>query len=287
MDDLIQQGANAFKSGNRETARKLLITAVKQYPDNERAWGWMYNACNTDQERIQCLKQILRINPKNEKANQLLNQLTGFDFPLDEPPSSAPIGQSVSAPAPTSAPSIRSKMPAVPMENVGGYIKSILMPNEKVLAVAKIHWVIFITPVIFTILAIISTIATFASFALVSSTNSLSNSTMGILLISSNCCIPFWLIGIIGFVISFIRHKTTEFALTDKRVIGKYGIIRRNSLELVLGKVESISVNQDIGGRIFDYGTLVVTGSGGTHQVFPYIAEPIEMKKTINTILAE
>lgn len=95
MDDLIQQGANAFKAGDKETARKLLITAVKQNPDNERAWGWMYNVCNTDQERIQCLKQMLRINPKNEKANQLLNQLTGFDFPLDAPLSSVPIGQNV------------------------------------------------------------------------------------------------------------------------------------------------------------------------------------------------
>jgi hypothetical protein len=85
MENLIEQGANAFKSGDRETARKNFITAVKQYPNDERAWGWMYSVCNTDQERIHCLKQVVRINPKNEKANQLLDQLTGFDFPLDIP----------------------------------------------------------------------------------------------------------------------------------------------------------------------------------------------------------
>lgn len=50
MDDLIQQGVNAFKSGDRETARKLLITSVKQNPDSERAWGWMYNVCSADQD---------------------------------------------------------------------------------------------------------------------------------------------------------------------------------------------------------------------------------------------
>ena len=43
MDDLIKQGADAFRAGNRDEARKLLLTAVKQYPDNERAWGWLYN----------------------------------------------------------------------------------------------------------------------------------------------------------------------------------------------------------------------------------------------------
>jgi Tfp pilus assembly protein PilF len=45
MDDLIKQGAAAFKAGDLETARKLLTEAVKQFPDDERAWGWMYNIC--------------------------------------------------------------------------------------------------------------------------------------------------------------------------------------------------------------------------------------------------
>lgn len=93
MDDLIQQGANALKSGDLETARRLLAQAVKQQPDNERAWGWMYNACNTGQERIHCLKQILRINPHNEKANQALNELIGFTAPLETPRAQAIPGQ--------------------------------------------------------------------------------------------------------------------------------------------------------------------------------------------------
>jgi hypothetical protein len=85
MDDLLQQGVQAYRAGKRDEARKFFITLVKQSQDDERAWGWMYNVCNTDQERIHCLKQVVRINPKNEKANQLLNQLIGFDFPLNIP----------------------------------------------------------------------------------------------------------------------------------------------------------------------------------------------------------
>ena len=75
MDDLLQQGITAYKAGKRDEARKLFITAVKQNPDNERAWGGMYEVSGNDKERIYCLKQMLRINPKNEKADQLLNQL--------------------------------------------------------------------------------------------------------------------------------------------------------------------------------------------------------------------
>lgn len=75
MDDLLQKGIEAYKAGKRDEARKIFISIVKQSPDNERAWGRLYDVANNDQERTQCLKQILRINPKNEKAKEFLNQL--------------------------------------------------------------------------------------------------------------------------------------------------------------------------------------------------------------------
>ena len=76
MDDLLQQGIAVYRAGQRDEARKYFISALKQNRNDERIWGWMYNVCNNDTERIDCLKQILRINPKNEKANQLLAKLT-------------------------------------------------------------------------------------------------------------------------------------------------------------------------------------------------------------------
>ena len=85
MDDLIKQGATAFKAGDLERARKILAEAIKQFPDDERAWGWMYNACDNDEERIHCLKQMVRINPNNEKANRLLIELMNSDLPLKNP----------------------------------------------------------------------------------------------------------------------------------------------------------------------------------------------------------
>jgi hypothetical protein len=52
MDDLLQQGITAYKAGKRDEARKFFITVVKQNPDNEHAWGWMYQVLNNDQEQI-------------------------------------------------------------------------------------------------------------------------------------------------------------------------------------------------------------------------------------------
>jgi len=85
MEDLLQQGITAYKAGKRDEARRIFLTVVKQNIDSERAWGWMNNVCKTDQERIHCLKQVLRINPKNEKARQMLDQLLVPTFASDLP----------------------------------------------------------------------------------------------------------------------------------------------------------------------------------------------------------
>ncbi len=90
MNDLLQQGITAYKAGKRDEARNIFIALVEQTPDNERAWGWMYNVCNTDKGRIHCLKQIIRINPKNEKANQLLAKFTKTNFSTKQLPQLAP-----------------------------------------------------------------------------------------------------------------------------------------------------------------------------------------------------
>jgi tetratricopeptide (TPR) repeat protein len=86
MDELLEQGVIAFRAGKRDEARKFFIAFVKQNPNNERGWGWMYEASSEDKERTYCLKQMLRINPKNEKANELLNQIINTKPPFQPPP---------------------------------------------------------------------------------------------------------------------------------------------------------------------------------------------------------
>jgi len=74
MDNL-QSGIDAFKAGKRDEARKFFIAAMKEEPNNENVWGWLYQVSNNDNERIQALKKVVTINPKNEQAKQLLAKL--------------------------------------------------------------------------------------------------------------------------------------------------------------------------------------------------------------------
>lgn len=106
MDDILQQGITAYKAGKRNEARKIFITFIKQNPESERGWGWMYEVSVDDKERIYCLKQMLRINPKNEKANQLLDKLLAPPLSFNTPTPSSP--QLISSPLPSTTKSLPS-----------------------------------------------------------------------------------------------------------------------------------------------------------------------------------
>jgi uncharacterized membrane protein YdbT with pleckstrin-like domain len=84
-----------------------------------------------------------------------------------------------------------------------------------------------------------------------------------------------------------ITWFSSEFAVTNKRVIAKVGFFRSHSMELLLSKVEGLTVDQDLFGRILGYGTLGITGTGGTQERFDTIAGPWEFRtKTQEQIAA-
>ena len=96
---------------------------------------------------------------------------------------------------------------------------------------------------------------------------------LGILLLG------FFGLGLVLFVVAYLRYISTELAFTNKRVIAKFGFISRKTIEMNIGKVESIQVNQGILGRIFDYGSLVVSGAGNPQAPIPGIAAPMAFRK--------
>ncbi len=91
--------------------------------------------------------------------------------------------------------------------------------------------------------------------------------------------------GLILIIIAVLRVMTTELALTNKRVIAKTGFIRRDTVELRLDRVEGLMVSQDIIGRMLNYGTVVVTGTGGIKTPIPFISNPIDFRRVVNEYL--
>jgi uncharacterized membrane protein YdbT with pleckstrin-like domain len=81
------------------------------------------------------------------------------------------------------------------------------------------------------------------------------------------------------FIAPHIDKYTDEFAITNKRVIIKTGLISRKTFEMNHSKIESVNVDQGILGRILGYGTIRIVGSGGTKEVFPKIQRPLQFRK--------
>lgn len=83
------------------------------------------------------------------------------------------------------------------------------------------------------------------------------------------------------FVWEQVIYTTSEFAVTDRRVIVKVGWIKRRTLETMLGKIEALGVDQGLLGRLLGFGTITVTGTGGTQETFHQIAAPLEFRKQV------
>ena len=80
-------------------------------------------------------------------------------------------------------------------------------------------------------------------------------------------------------LLPLVEYVTSEFAVTNKRVIMKTGWISRQVLELNLHKIESVNVDQSLLGRLLGYGTITIIGTGGTRETFDRIAHPLAFRK--------
>jgi len=86
------------------------------------------------------------------------------------------------------------------------------------------------------------------------------------------------------FIPTLVDFLTTKFIVTNKRIIMKMGLIRRRTIEMNIYQVESVSVYQGVLGRILEYGTISVSGIGGSRLTFIKIANPLAFRKAFQRI---
>jgi uncharacterized membrane protein YdbT with pleckstrin-like domain len=86
-------------------------------------------------------------------------------------------------------------------------------------------------------------------------------------------------LGLIFWGFAYIKYKTTELAVTNKRVIVKSGFVSRRTVEININKVESIQVDQSLWGRAFNFGTLLISGAGYPQAPILGISDPMRFRK--------
>lgn len=81
-----------------------------------------------------------------------------------------------------------------------------------------------------------------------------------------------------------LERHLSEFVITNRRIIIKTGFIARSTFEMNLSKIESVNVDQSVSGRIFNYGSITIIGTGGTRETFNNIAHPLEFRKAFQEL---
>jgi len=158
---------------------------------------------------------------------------------------------------------------------IGEYSRTTLQKDETPLYYTTLHWIVFVKAGIVYLFLGGLPIAPIMAFT------------------SHEPGIGFWLMVwnllwvAICFLPAFISYKTSEFTVTDKRLIVKIGFIRRQTHEIFISKLESVSVDQGILERMFDAGTIITSGTGGTKQKFPNVSTPLKLRSAIQEVQAE
>ncbi len=88
------------------------------------------------------------------------------------------------------------------------------------------------------------------------------------------------------FIYPLVKRNTSEFVITNMRVILKTGWISRKSFEMNLNKIETVNVEQSIWGRMFGFGTITIVGTGGSREQAENILHPLEFRKKFQEISA-
>ena len=94
----------------------------------------------------------------------------------------------------------------------------------------------------------------------------------------------FVVIGIFIFIAKYVEKWTTERALTNRRLIIKRGLIRRNTEEISCNRIEEVNLSQTIIQRILGSGNILVKGVGFGEILLRDIDDPLTVQKKINEL---
>ena len=147
-----------------------------------------------------------------------------------------------------------------------GYVQRVLQPGEQVRHISSIHWIVYWLGVAVALLAVIA--------YWLSETRLLPG-------LWRYTAYALALVAMVLLIQQWFQWWVTEIAVTNRRVIYKKGLVRRQTNEMNMDKVESVQIDQTILGRMLDYGDVTILGTGEGFETLRTIASPIELRNSI------
>jgi uncharacterized membrane protein YdbT with pleckstrin-like domain len=147
------------------------------------------------------------------------------------------------------------------------YVTRVLQPGERIVYATKLHWFVYLRALVLLVICLALALAAWKT-----SDNANLNLAFGI------AAAMFALLALASGLRAFVKRTSTELAVTDQRVIYKTGLVARHTLEMNRARVESVTVDQTVIGRLFSYGTVVVRGVGSAFEPIRNISDPLEFR---------
>ena len=149
-----------------------------------------------------------------------------------------------------------------------GYVDRVLQPGEQVIHKSRLHWLVYGRAIL--LLA--------AAVAVALAAQQAPDEWRGVL--------DYVALALLGLAVllalaAAIRRASTELVVTDQRIIFKRGVISRHTVEMNRSKIESVDVDQSLLGRMLNYGTVVVRGTGGSLEPLANIESPLQLRSRI------
>lgn len=85
--------------------------------------------------------------------------------------------------------------------------------------------------------------------------------------------------GLLLIPLGYLVLRSNEAGITNKRLIAKAGLIKRDTVEIPIKKVSSLQIKQGIAGRLFGYGSLVISDTGSAHAPIRFIKDPMRFRQ--------
>jgi uncharacterized membrane protein YdbT with pleckstrin-like domain len=135
--------------------------------------------------------------------------------------------------------------------------------NEQIYQ-SKLHWIIFSKPILLLLFPLVFSFVlgfqlhVFAAFSVIA----------------------------IGWGIAeWVRYLYTTLSIKPRGIVLQTGFWVQQTIDLPMRRIESIDVTQTLFGTLFNFGNIIITGSGGTRQVIGPIDNPLTTRRYIEQYL--
>jgi len=157
------------------------------------------------------------------------------------------------------------------------YVESLLGKNEQILWRARQHWIVLTANFVINLFIFIVVLAVYGA------AGTLGAGAIGDFLRSNRGFALLALLFPIGwFGWELLQWWAEEYLITTTRVVQTEGLVNKHTKDSALEKINDITLNQSVVGRILNYGDLaIITGSDVGTNLLKRLAQPVEFKKTL------